>query len=146
MSWQAGQHRGEWIMRRMTIGMTAAVLVAALAAPAGASKPVADTEGLEGGHKVTICHATSSSNPDNFWHVITVDIASSGGRNKLRGHLEHANDPNKKDGRGDAIPAFTYPGFEPFPGAGLEQDGLPAECGGDGDDGGEGGGGGQPPS
>jgi hypothetical protein len=124
------QKRESVDVRRIRIGLTAAVLVTALAAPAWASKPQDGTEGLSGGHKVTICHATSSSNPDNYWHEITVDIASSGGRNKLMGHLEHANDPNKKDGRGDAIPPFSYPGFDPFPGVGQGQSGLPAACGG----------------
>jgi hypothetical protein len=105
------------------------LLVGALAAPAAASKP-SDSPDLEGGHRVTICHATSSSNPANFWHVITVDIASSGGRDKLMGHLEHAREPNKKDERGDAIPQFSYPGFPPFEGEGLGQPGLPQACGG----------------
>ena len=42
------------------------------------------------------------------------------------GHYEHANDPNKQGGRGDVIPPFTYPGFDPFPGAGdPNQVGLP---------------------
>jgi hypothetical protein len=105
------------------------LLVGSLAAPAAASKP-SDSPDLEGGHRVTICHATSSSNPDNYWQVITVDIASSGGRNKLMGHLEHAREPNKKDGRGDAIPPYSYPGYPPFAGIGLGQPGLPSACGG----------------
>ena len=117
-------------MRKVGIGLTAALLAASLAAPAAATKPSEDTDNLSGGHRVTICHATSSSNPDNYWLVITVDIASSGDFNKLMGHLEHANDPNKKDGRGDAIPPFSYGDWD-FLGAGQGQDGLPEACGGE---------------
>jgi hypothetical protein len=123
-----GDEEERIIVRRIGIGLTAALLGASLAAPAAASKPQSPTPGLEGGHRVTICHATSSSNPDNYWIVITVDIASSGGRNKFEGHYQHANEPNKKDGRGDAIPSFAYPGFPAFMGIGQDQAELPADC------------------
>ena len=115
------------IVRRIGIGLTAALFIAAVAAPTLASKPATPNSGLVGDHKVTICHATSSDT--NPWLVITVDIASSGGRNKLIGHLEHAKDPNKQGGRGDVIPPFSYPGFDDFLGAGDPgQEGLPQVC------------------
>ena len=67
---------------------------------------------MEAGHKVTICHATSSSNPAQYWELITVDVASSGGRHKLEGHVGHLQ-KTRKDGRLDVIPSFTYDGV-PF--------------------------------
>jgi hypothetical protein len=115
----------------MSIGFTAGFLIAVLAVPAVATEPSDDSSGLQGGHMVTICHATSSDDPADFWQVITVDIASSGGPNKLNGHLEHASDPNKRDGRGDAIPEFSY-GGQSYGGVGLDQEGLPEVCAGPG--------------
>ena len=85
-------------MRRIGIGLTAAVLIAALAAPAWATPPDS-----AGNHKVIVCHATSSeSNP---YVQIEVDLASAGNRGlkKIMGHYEHAMDPNKNGGtRADA--------------------------------------------
>jgi hypothetical protein len=86
------------------------ILAAALTGPALASKPLpGEDPPVENGHKVTICHATSSSNPKQFWEAITVDVASSGGRHKLAGHVGHAEDANNR-GRLDVIPEFTYDG------------------------------------
>jgi hypothetical protein len=97
-------------MRKIGYALMAAVLVASLAAPASASKPLPDqAPPVERGHKVTICHATSSVKVSRFWRIITVDVASSGGRQKLRGHVRHLEDA-KRDGRMDVIPTFTYGG------------------------------------
>jgi hypothetical protein len=116
-------------MRRIGISLTAVILAAALAWPALASKPLSGQQPpVEGGHKITICHATSSSHPAQFWEAIRVDVASSGGRHKLAGHVGHTADPNER-GRMDAIPAFTYGGVTfvgaSDPGIGdLDQDGM----------------------
>ena len=80
-------------MRKIGIGLTTAVLIAAFAAPAWASKPLSappNSGNIESGHKITICHATSSSNPVQYWEIITVDVASSGGRKKIEGHVGHS--------------------------------------------------------
>ena len=98
-------------MRRLGIGLSVVILAAALTGPALASKPLPGEEPpVDNGHKVTICHATSSSNPKQFWEAITVDVASSGGRHKLAGHVGHAEDANNR-GRLDVIPEFTYGGL-----------------------------------
>jgi hypothetical protein len=97
-------------MRRSIAGLAAGVLTATMGATAFASAPLPDQDSpVESGHKVSICHATSSSNPAQYWEVITVDVASTGGRNKLRAHIVHTGDP-KQDGRLDVIPTFTYDG------------------------------------
>ena len=99
-------------MKKCSAGLVAGVFVATMATTAFASTPLLDQdEPVVSGHKVSICHATSSSNPEQHWEVITVDVASSGGRNKLRGHVGHTEDP-KKDGRLDVIPAFTHDGID----------------------------------
>ena len=49
-------------MRRITIGVAGALLVASLAAPAAATQPTSP-DVVGNGHLVTICHATSSNNP-----------------------------------------------------------------------------------
>jgi hypothetical protein len=119
-------------VRRIGIGLAAALLIGAIAAPAMASKPLGsppNSDNVESGHKITICHATSSSNPVQFWEVITVDVASSGGRNKLEGHQGHTEDANNR-GRFDVIPEFTY-GPDTYignsnPGTGdIDEDGTP---------------------
>jgi hypothetical protein len=114
---------------RIASGLTAAILVAAMAGPTLASKPLPGQQPpVEAGHKVTICHATSSSHPAQFWEAISVDVASSGGRHKLAGHVGHTADANNR-GRLDVIPAFTYGGIA-FAGNGnggagdLDQDGI----------------------
>lgn len=97
-------------MKKLSAGLAAGLLVATMATTALASKPLPDQgDPIVAGHKVSICHATSSSNPKQYWEVITVDVASSGGRNKLRGHVGHTENA-KKGGRLDVIPAFTYDG------------------------------------
>ena len=97
-------------MRKVSIGLAAAVLVVSMATTALASKPLDGQDPpVESGHKITICHATSSSKPARYWRIISVDVASSGGRNKLRGHVRHVENA-KKDGRLDLIPEFTYGG------------------------------------
>ncbi len=101
------------IVRKIGIGLTAALFIAAVAAPAIASKPLAGgSDNIVGGHKITICHATSSAATHQFWEVITVDVASSGGLKKLQGHVGHSafsalSEPNNR-GRFDVIPSFTY--------------------------------------
>jgi hypothetical protein len=62
-------------MRRgITLLAIAAMLLAAMAAPAAATKAPADGADPAEGHKVTICHATRSlSNP---YVVITIDVAA----------------------------------------------------------------------
>lgn len=95
-------------MRRISI----ALLTVALVVPAStalASKPLDEAPPVEAGHKISICHATSSSQPRNYWRIITVDIASSGGRQKMRGHVHHSEHA-KRAGRLDVIPAFSYGG------------------------------------
>lgn len=117
-------------MRKIMIGLSGVLLVASVAAPAAASKPRQPTEGLEAGHKVTICHRTSSTKTAKAYRVITVDIASSGGRRKLMGHLRHTLELNNR-GRADFIPGFTYPGYPPFAGAsheGADTTGLSDKC------------------
>jgi hypothetical protein len=112
-----------------------------MATTALASQPLPDQgDPVVSGHKVTMCHATSSSNPKEYWEVITVDVASSGGRSKLRGHVGHTEDP-KQDGRLDVIPGFTYddisfggatdPGNDDQWEAFLEQNREAEACGGD---------------
>ena len=98
-------------MGRLGIGLTAALLIAGVAAPALATPPT-DPDVVGDGHKVKICHATSSSHLVQYWEIITVDIASSGGWNKFQGHLEHIEN-DKKLGRTDVIPEFKY-GTETF--------------------------------
>jgi hypothetical protein len=116
-------------VRRLGIGLSVIILAAALTGPALASKPLPGQEPpVENGHKVTICHATSSSNPSQFWEAISVDVASSGGRHKLAGHVGHAEDANNR-GRLDVIPRFTYDGVtfdgNDDPGIGdRDQDGV----------------------
>jgi hypothetical protein len=95
-------------VRRLGIGLTAALFIAAVAAPALASKPLdGGSDNIVGGHKITICHATSSAATHQFWEAITVDVASSGGLKKVQGHVGHTGDPNNR-GRMDVIPSFTY--------------------------------------
>jgi len=83
-----------------------------VAVPALASKPLPEqSDPIESGHKITICHATSSAATHQFWEVITVDVASSGGNgiNKALGHVRHIDeDYAKKNGRLDVIPEFDY--------------------------------------
>jgi len=101
-------------VRRLVIGLTAALLIGAVAVPALASKPLLEQDPpVEYGHKITICHATSASvsNPAQWWEIITVDVASSGGNgiNKALGHVRHIDeDYAKKNGRLDVIPEFDY--------------------------------------
>ena len=114
-------------MRTIPIALAAASLVAAMAAPALATRPT-DPDVVGDGHRVTICHATSSNNPDHYWNEISVDIASSGGLTKLMGHREHAlGEPNNR-GRTDVIPAFTYDGVGYGPYGDDDQEGLPEAC------------------
>ncbi len=99
-------------MRKILVGLSAALLLAAVAAPVAATKPLPIQEDSPAtdalaGHKVTVCHATSSlKNPYVF---VVVDIASSGGLDKVMGHRMHVEELNKK-GWADAISAFTYNG------------------------------------
>ena len=66
-------------------------------ATAGVSVGLASKPNPE--HQVTICHAThSASNP---YVTITVDVASIGDAQTLRGHLQHD---------ADVIPPYTYSG------------------------------------
>lgn len=104
------------ILRRIGIGVSALILAGAFASPALASKPLpGQPSPVESGHKITICHRTSSNNPGNYWLAITVDVASSGGLNKLEGHDGHTTSANNR-GRLDVIPAFTY-GSDSYAGA-----------------------------
>jgi hypothetical protein len=97
-------------LRKIGYGVLSALLVASMATTASASKPLdGQSPPVEAGHKVTICHATSSATVARSWRIITVDVASSGGRQKLRGHVRHLQHP-KRDGRLDVIPSFTYGG------------------------------------
>ncbi len=84
------------------------------------------------GHKVTLCHATSSEK--NPYVQIRVDISSAGYGDKKGGHDSHGRDgvwyPGAKaDGFdwGDIIPAYDYtpPGGQPFhyPGLNLTDEG-----------------------
>lgn len=117
-------------MRKIGIGLTAALFMATVAAPAIASKPLDNQASpVESGHKVTICHATSSAATHQFWEAITVDVATTGGRNRLNGHVGHTDEPNNR-GRLDVIPGFTYGDYDPYlgasnPGSGdLDDDGM----------------------
>ena len=56
----------------------------------------------DGDHKVLVCHATSSAT--NRYVGVVVDIASTGGLNKLMGHMRHVTHPNKKNG-----PDYIFP-------------------------------------
>ncbi len=103
-------------MSKIGIGLTAALFVAAVAAPATATKP-SEPDVVGDGHKVTICHATSSSRIEHGWIEITVDIASSGGLDKVMGHKEHALGRPNNRGRTDVIPRFWYEG-QPWGGFG----------------------------
>jgi hypothetical protein len=97
-------------VKKIGYGLVSALLVASMATPASASKPLpGQGPPVERGHKVTICHATSSVNVARYWRIITVDVASSGGRQKLRGHVRHL-EAAKRGGRLDVIPTFTYGG------------------------------------
>lgn len=95
-------------MRKISIALLT-VAFAATGTTALASKPLDEAPPIQAGHKITICHATSSSRPKRYWRIITVDVASSGGRQKLRGHVHHAEHA-KKAGRLDVVPAFSYDG------------------------------------
>ena len=64
------------MLRRLLVGLSAALLVAAVAAPAAASD-----------HKVQVCHRTLST--ETPWVVVSVGIPSTDGR----GHQRDANDP-----------------------------------------------------
>lgn len=74
-------------MYRLLILLAAiTVLVAALAAPAAATKPDPNSD-LEDGHKITICHATRSlSNP---FVEITIDIAAWNDPSDDKNHGDH---------------------------------------------------------
>jgi hypothetical protein len=96
-------------MRRISIALLTVALVVP-ATTALASKPLDEAPPVEAGHKITICHATSSGQTRNYWRIITVDVASSGGRQKLRGHVRHTEHA-KRAGRLDVIPAFSYGGI-----------------------------------
>ena len=90
-----GYRRVEWamggqlggIVKRLLIALAAiTALVAALAVPAGATKPDPGS-GLEDGHKITICHATRSlSNP---YVEITIDIAAWNDPSDDKNHGDH---------------------------------------------------------
>ncbi len=91
-----------------------AALFGAAALTFGAVGAVSATQPT--GHKVTICHATSSET--NPYVRPTVDIASAGYPNNTSGHAGHGRDgvwyPGAKaDGFdwGDIIPPYTYGDF-----------------------------------
>jgi hypothetical protein len=88
------------IVRKIGIGLTAALLIAAVAAPALATPPQSD-----GFHKVTICHALPDSASHDY-NVITVDIASSG--YVKGGHYVAPGDNSKHAEGGDIIPPYDY--------------------------------------
>ena len=75
-------------MRRGTIMVVvAAMLLAAMAVPAGASKAPAAGADPADGHKITICHATRSlSNP---YVEITIDVAAWNDPDDDKNHGDH---------------------------------------------------------
>jgi hypothetical protein len=102
-------------VRRTITALSGALLAASLALPVAATPPGDGGGALEDGHKVTICHRTSSSDPVNGWVIISVDISSAGGLRTLANHLHHTDDLNNR-GRSDYIPAYEYEGasFGPY--------------------------------
>lgn len=69
-----GRHRRNNARPKIGLILALALVVGAIAAPAGATKPNPDDPNLESGHKIWICHATSSlSNP---YVKILIDIAA----------------------------------------------------------------------
>lgn len=77
--------------RLRVIVVTAALTFAALSGTAGATP-----KGIDGEHKVTICHVTNSET--NPWVQITVDVAAFDGEGQ-HDHTHHVS----KDGRVDYI-------------------------------------------